>query len=68
MKNNLPDNFHWIKLPVREEDKTLTASEKYQRLVNWASNARGQNPNVFDSLTEWILDDSQWSERTTCRK
>ena len=62
MKNNLPDNFHWIKLPCQEEDKTLTASEKYQRLVNWASNARGQNPNVFDSLTEWILDDSQWSE------
>lgn len=40
MKNNLPDNFHWIKLPCQEEDKTLTASEKYQRLVNWASNAR----------------------------
>ena len=26
MKNNLPDNFHWIKLPCQEEDKTLTAN------------------------------------------
>lgn len=38
----------------------LTGSEKYQRIVRWAEKARRQNPDVFDTLTEWILDDSQW--------
>ncbi|MCL2708975.1 MAG: AraC family transcriptional regulator [Defluviitaleaceae bacterium] len=36
-------------------------AEKYARVVDWAGRARGQNPNVFDALTEWILDDSEWT-------
>ena len=45
-----------------EKGDTLTDAEKYNRIVSWAGKARGQNPGVFDALTEWILDDSQWSE------
>lgn len=40
----------------------LTNAEVYNRIVNWASNARGRNPEVFDALSEWILNDSEWSE------
>ncbi|MDR1218893.1 MAG: hypothetical protein LBK73_04710 [Treponema sp.] len=39
-----------------------TAADKYKRVVDWAAKARGQNPDVFDALTEWVLDDSEWSE------
>ena len=42
-------------------DEQTTDSAKYNRITEWALKARGQNPNVFDALTEWILDDSQWS-------
>lgn len=35
---------------------------KYSRIVSWARRARGQNPGVFDALTEWVLDDSEWSD------
>ncbi len=45
-----------------EKGDTLTSAEKYNRIVSWAGKARGQNPGVFDALTEWILDDSQWSD------
>lgn len=39
----------------------LSAAEKYNRIVRWAGEARGQNPTIFDKLTEWILDDSEWT-------
>jgi len=42
-------------------DETLTNEEKYKRITDWALSARGRNPNVFDALTEWILDDAAWS-------
>ncbi|MCL2362513.1 MAG: AraC family transcriptional regulator [Defluviitaleaceae bacterium] len=42
------------------QGETLTAAEKYKRIVDWSRKARGKNPLVFDALTEWILDDSQW--------
>ena len=45
-----------------EKGEQLTNAEKYSRIVSWAGKARGQNPGVFDALTEWILDDSQWSD------
>lgn len=45
-----------------EEGEGLTAAEKYNRIVEWARRARGHNPDVFDALTEWILDDAQWSD------
>jgi len=51
--------LNWIEI---QKDKKLSSLEAYNRLVNWASQARRQNPGVFDALSEWILDDSQWSE------
>ena len=37
-------------------------AEAYKKLVSWAGQARGRNPNVFDALTEWILDDTKWTD------
>ncbi len=51
----------WNEIDSETGDKQ-SGIEKYKRLVSWAGKARGQNPGVFDALTEWILDDSQWSE------
>jgi len=34
----------------------------YDKITAWALRARGQNPGVFDALTEWILDDSHWGD------
>lgn len=51
----------WNEIDDETGDK-LSGIEKYKRLVSWAGKARGQNPGVFDELTEWILDDSQWSD------
>lgn len=58
------DDFYlvdWNEINDEKGDK-LSAVEKYKRLVSWAGKARAQNPGVFDALTEWILDDSQWSD------
>ena len=46
----------------RQQGEALTAADKYKRIVAWAGKARGKNPSVFDALTEWILDDAQWTE------
>ena len=40
----------------------LTDEETYQALIGWAGMARRKNPGVFDALSEWILDDSAWTE------
>lgn len=45
-----------------EIDKKLPAEEAYEQIVQWSREARGQNPDVFDALTEWILNDSEWTE------
>jgi len=42
--------------------EALTDAEKYNLIVEWARRARGHNPDVFDALTDWVLDDSQWSD------
>lgn len=60
MSRKLIDEFYWSDLEEQEGEK-LTDAEKYTRIVSWAGKARGQNPGVFDALTEWLLDDSQWS-------
>ena len=44
-----------------QADENPTDAEKYKRITDWAGKAREQNPNAFDALTEWILDDSAWS-------
>jgi len=59
MSRNLTDEFYWSDIG-EQKDVQLSDEEKYQRIVSWAGKARGQNPNVFDALTEWVLDDSQW--------
>jgi hypothetical protein len=51
----------WDDILGDEGDKR-TSAEKYEGIAVWARKARGKNPNAFDALTEWILDDSQWSE------
>jgi len=52
---------NWSEIDGQRNEKTA-GSELYNRLVNWAQKARGQNPSVFDAMTEWILDDSQWGD------
>ena len=61
MSRKLSDDFYW-NATEGETDGKLTHAERYNKIVGWAGNARSQNPRVFDALTEWILDDSQWSE------
>lgn len=61
MSRKLIDEFYWRDAEENESEKQSTA-EQYNRIVNWALNARGQNPGVFDALTEWVLDDSQWGD------
>jgi AraC-like DNA-binding protein len=64
MSRQLFNDFYlvdWNDIDGEKGDK-LTNAEKYNRIVGWAGKARGQNPGVFDALTEWILDDSQWSD------
>lgn len=50
----------WSEIDGQKNEKP-TGAELYNKLVKWAQKARGQNPGVFDAMTEWILDDSQWS-------
>ncbi len=59
MSSNLIDEFYWSDIEWHK-DKQLSDAEKYKQIVSWAAKARGQNPGVFDALTEWVLDDSQW--------
>jgi AraC-like DNA-binding protein len=64
MSRQLMNDFYlvdWNDIDGEKGDK-LSNAEKYNRIVSWAGKARGQNPGVFDALTEWILDDSQWSD------
>lgn len=61
MSRNLIDEFYWSDIEEQKSEK-LSDEEKYKRIVSWAGKARGQNPNVFDALTEWVLDDSQWND------
>lgn len=60
MSFKLIDEFCWNNIDVKITE-TLSDAEKYQMVVDWSLKARGQNPDVFDSLTDWILDDSQWT-------
>ena len=64
MSFDLINEFHfadWNSLS-EEHNRELTAAEKYNKIVKWAGEARGQNPAIFDKLSEWILDDSEWTE------
>lgn len=61
MSYKLIDKFYWKDFE-KQNYEALTEAEKYQNIVSWARKAREENPSVFDTLTEWILDDSEWSE------
>ena len=61
MPRKIIDGFYWYDIDDEKGEK-LTNIERYNRIVEWAGKARGQNPNVFDTLTEWVLDDSEWSD------
>jgi AraC-like DNA-binding protein len=61
MSRSFIDEFYWNDFK-NQKDELPSDIGKYQRIVNWAVKARGHNPNVFDALTEWILDDSEWTD------
>lgn len=50
--------FHWFDASLIEAG---TDSEKYRRIVQWAEKARSVNPDVFDALTQWLLNAEKWS-------
>lgn len=61
MKHKFTNAFCWKDMEELRASK-LTDQEKYQILVRWAGEARGKNPNAFDDLTDWILEDSLWGD------
>lgn len=63
MSRKIIDEFLLLDLNSieRQKDEKPNA-EAYKKLVSWAGEARGRNPDVFDTLTEWVLDDSKWSD------
>lgn len=63
MAEQLLDGFRFIDWHDvdGEPDDRSTDAKTYRRIVEWAARARGRNPSAFDALTEWILDDSQWT-------
>lgn len=61
MSKNLIDRFCWYDFE-KQKKAALTDTEKYQNLIEWALKAREINPNRFDALTEWLLNDSEWTE------
>lgn len=52
------NNFYWADIDWQSEQ---SPAEKYQQFIQWAENARGQNPHAFDQITEWLLKDSEWT-------
>ena len=56
------DEFHFVDWNEIDDHNSKKPSEadKYKMLVEWAREARRRNPSLFDALTEWILDDSEW--------
>lgn len=61
MSYDLINKFHWNNIE-EHTGENLSNQEKYNKIICWARKARGQNPNVFDALTEWVLDDLAWSD------
>ena len=59
MSRKLIDDFLLLDL---DNIKGKEKQQAYQNLVNWAGQARSRNPGVFDALTEWILDDTKWTD------
>lgn len=51
----------WNDIGEQKKEK-ITSADAYNKFIEWAGKARGQNPGVFDALSEWILDDSEWTD------
>ncbi|MCL2046334.1 MAG: hypothetical protein FWG88_08110 [Oscillospiraceae bacterium] len=66
MSNSIIDGFHMLEEGGmdKEQYEKLSNEEKYEIIGKWALEARRRNPDVFDALIDWVLDDSQWSEET----
>nr|WP_300664167.1 hypothetical protein [uncultured Acetatifactor sp.] len=60
---NLQDRFCWYVPPKnRENSGSLSPQEQYRRIVGWAGQARGTNPDAFDAVTAWLLEAEAWSQ------
>ena len=51
---NLQDRFCWYE--PEEDGSHVSPKERYQRMVDWAGQARGTNPDAFDAVTAWLLE------------
>ena len=57
---NLQDRFCWY-----EPEGNVGArspEERYRRIVDWAGQARGTNPDAFDAVMAWLLKAEEWNE------
>ncbi|MDD4292195.1 MAG: helix-turn-helix transcriptional regulator [Clostridia bacterium] len=61
MANKSISDFYWSNLNTQYQD-TRTDKQRYDAVVRWAIDARRHNPTTFDNLTDWILDDSEWTK------
>lgn len=57
----LSEKFCWYD-PAANQNPDATDAQKYQRLVDWASRARGVNPAIFDELTAFLLGAGEWDD------
>ena len=62
MSRNLIDDFVLLDVNIIKDPAEKLNAEAYKKLISWAGQARGRNPSVFDALTEWMLDDSKWTD------
>lgn len=60
MAHRLIEQFHWLDGNARLTS-TLSDQERYQQLIDWAHRARSRNPLAFDNLTDWLMDDAEWT-------
>ncbi len=61
MAQKLVDAFHWGDM-AEQTAGASTEAERYQKISAWALEARCTNPNAFDELTKWVLDDTAWTD------
>ena len=62
---NLQDRFCWYE--AEENGGAGSPEERYQRIVDWAGQARGTNPDAFDAVTVWLLEGGRWGGEELAR-
>ncbi len=60
MARKIIDEFHW-RGKSAAATMQMTDEECYQQVMKWAYKARCINPDVFDKLSEWLMDDHEWT-------